>query len=256
MSTAEVRTIEKDLDAHEGSKRYENNLRGLAQKARSSGLPAVNDIAWFAYTGTMDAPRKRVRMAKKIAGEPTEVAVTRKEYFTVPVGSGESDAVLASIEKFQNSLPALAEELARFSVERGDRVSFKIPGNLQYFIKHPDSLVVHYGNPENSQDIREIVTRHLTAIGMSPVRDGRAETGFDFKSENDLFDGSHSSFMSSAIADSMVRAVKEKPEMAKADPARILAFLDRKCAEVAAYTPEQMLARLEAIHTAESNTNA
>lgn len=253
-STDEVRDIQKNLDSHNGSEKYEQNLRQLAQTATHSSIPVDNDIAWCSFTGAKEAPKKRVRMAKIIAGEPTEVTVSRKEYFTVPVGSGSADTVIARVEELQNALPALAEEFGQFSITKGDRVSFKTPGNLQYFIKHPDSLVVHYGNAENSAGIREIVARHLSAIGMSPVRDGRAETGFDFKSENELFDGSHSSLMSSVVADSMVRAVQAKPEMAKADPTQILTFLDRKFAEVGAYTPEEMLARLEAIHTAESQS--
>ncbi len=251
VSTVEVKSLEKNLNSYNGSEKYGLSLRQLAQTAASSNIPADNDIAWFSFTGNKNAPKKRVRMSKVIAGESVGVAISRKEYFSAPVGSGSPETVISRIGDFQKALLGLAEELGRFSIEKGDRVSFKTPGNLQYFIKHPDSLVVHYGNSENSADIREIVTRHLSAIGMSPTRDGRAETGFDFKSENELFSGSHSSLMSSVVAESMVRAVKEKPELAHAEPVQIQAFLDLKFAEVGAYSPEEMLAHLEAIYTTE-----
>lgn len=192
-------------------------------------------------------------MKKTIEGAPVEVVISRKEYFTVPAGSGSSEEVLARVMAFQNALPALAKDLSDLSIKNGDRISFKIPGNLQYFLKHPDSLVVHYGKEEQSAGIRAIVTQHLSALGMEPTRDGRAETGFDFKSETDLFDGSHSSLMSAVIADRMVRAVEATPALANARPADIQAFLDRAFTEVSAYSPPEMLTRLEQISTAQSS---
>lgn len=250
VSGTELKSLEKKIGGEAAAQAYEANLKNVAREAAVQGLPIDNDIGWFSYTGTKDAQRNRTRMNKVIGGKTVEVAISRKEYFTVPVGSGSPEEVLSRVAVFQNALPALAKELSELSIKNGDRISFKVPGNLQYFLKHPDSLVVHYGKEEQSVEIRAIVAKHLSALGMSPTRDNRAETGFDFKSETDLFDGSHSSLMSTVIADRMVRAVKANPALARAKPEDIQAFLDRTGTEVAGYSPAEMLARLEQITTA------
>lgn len=247
VSNTELKEVQRALGGEKAAKIYEENVRKVAQEGTLQGLPIDNDIAWFSYTGTKDVQRNRTRMRKEVNGKTVEVAVSRKEYFTVPVGSGSPEEVLKRMGVFQDALPALATDLARLSAKNGDRISFKIPGNLQYFIKHPDSLVVHYGKEEQSAEIRAIVTKHLSAIGMDPSRDGRAKTGFDFKSETDLFDGSHSLLISTVIADRMVRAVKTNPTLAHANPADIQTYLDRAFAEASAFTPSEILTRLEQV---------
>lgn len=245
VSREELETIEASFKKFGGREQYYENLRKVAQNAALQQIPSINDVAWFTLDNRTKPNRKLNQFQKSVNGEGVAVAVTPKEYFTVPISKNASEEAFKDILRFQDSLPLLAKEFRELSEAEDDSISFKIPGNLQYFIKHPDSLVVHYYNPALSEKIREIVGRHLGSIGLNPTREGRAESGFDFSSHKGQYDGSHSQLLSSIAADRMIELVKEHPKMAQSKPEEVVAFLDRVFAEYGEYSPKEVLQRLE-----------
>ena len=244
VSDVELHAIETSF-GEDGKKKYYANLRRVAQEASNNGLMVNNDVAWFSLYSNNPSARKTEQMTRVSDG--LKVSTTYKEYFTVPIKSSDAQSALLEIEGFQNALPAIAKDLADLSQSKDDQIKLKIPGNLQSFIKHPDSLVIHYRNPALSGQIREIVARHLEAVGLETMRENRTESGFDFDSKNELYSGSHSSLMASVAAHRLMETIKENPILANASPERLCAFLDKAFGDYAAFSPKELLARLDKI---------
>ncbi len=248
VSSQELDIIQKSLDSVNGSTEYSANLAKIKRAAESQGVRHADSIGWFSFQTTHPTTRKKIRFTKNDSLSGEYVDVTFKEYFTVPIPSGSPQAVVRNIERFQNVLPELAGDLQKLAEAEDDYIAIKTPETLQMFITHPDSLVVHYRNPAIASKVRSIVEKRLGTIGLDTSRHERVESGFDFASTNDNFDGSHSDLMASVAAARVRELVQDRPEMAGGSESEIREFLDNRAfSEYAKFTPAEMLNRLEKI---------
>lgn len=247
VSDAELVAIESSFNKVGAKEKYYAVLRRVAQEASLQGLTVNNDVAWFSLYGENLSAQKKERMARTVGGKTESVEISYKECFSVPIKSKDAQQASADIERFQNVLLRLAKELANVAQSENDQIKMKVPGNLQSFIKHPDSLVVHYRNPALSEKIRHVVERELGSVGFETMRENRTASGFDFDSENDLYNGSHSSLMASVAADTIIEHVKANPQLAQATAEQFIPFLDRAFGQYAALSPKELLSRLDKV---------
>ena len=247
VSDAELRIIEGAFNKIGGKEQYLENQRKTAHDAEAQALTVSYNIAWFGLYRENPSAQKPEKMARTIGGKNESVEISYKEYFTVPIEEKDARLALVNIERFQNVLPALAKELADLGQSENDQIQMKVPGNLQSFIKHPDSLVIHYRNPALSEKIRQVVEGVLGGARLKTYREGRAHSGFDFEGENELYSGSHSSLIASIVADKVIDAVRKNPELSKASAEEFILFLDKAFEEYSTLSPKEILSRLDTI---------
>lgn len=249
VSDAELTTIEEFFNEIGAKEKYYATLRKVAQEAGVQGLTVNNDVAWFSLYRENPAAKKKEQMARTVDEKTESVEISYKEYFTVPIKPKDAQSALGDIERFQNVLPVIAKELADLAQSENDQIKMKVPGNLQSFIKHPDSLVIHYRDPALSEKIRQIVHKELGAVALETMRENRTTSGFDLDAEDELYNGSHSSLMASLVADRIIGAVKANPQLADASIEQFIPFLDRAFGEYAKLSPKELLSRLDKIKT-------
>jgi len=89
---------------------------------------------------------------------------------------------LASIWNMLKYLLRLAKELRQLALHTNDSIQIKIPASFLSFVKHPDSVVIHYYNPRNKNEIPRILNGWLHTHGINSTKReyGRAEHARDF----------------------------------------------------------------------------
>lgn len=107
------------------------------------------------------------------------------------------------ISQFIDALPGLADkllELQNSDPNYPDRMQFKIPGNLNMFFNHHDSLVVHFRNKHNRQKVNSLINQYFSSVGINfENRDFRSSNGYDMNAKGDFQGGSHSELISQAL---------------------------------------------------------
>lgn len=247
ISELQRKSIESEFAKVNGKERYAKTFSEIGTAARADGLKVNNDIAWFSIYSENPLAKKKERLSKNFGNETKSVEISYKEYFTLQIPQGNTERALGTIERLQRSLPSIAHDLASLAESENDQIKMKVPGNLQTFITHPDSIVIHYRDQGLSRKIRELVNTKLQEAGLSSFRDNRTESGFDMDSKDELYSGSHSSLMASVVADRVIQNIKQNPHLADASVQNFIEFLDRTCSEYAKFTPKEMLAKLDTV---------
>lgn len=247
VSHDELRTLEDSFIGIDGDSKFAQSLQGLKSGATTKEFKVSDKGAWFGIYEKNPNARKRLRFENGAKGVAVEVDF--KEYFTVPVSSIDPEKALQAMEHFHGALLGIANDLEVLSTAEQDSIEIKTPGNLQYFIKHPDSLVIHFRNKELAQKIRDIVVTRLSATGLYPTRDGRSQSGFDFDSNKEEYKGSHSSLLSKLGADHLMKAVTKNPQLRTSTPDALSHFLTQKLAELSTLDPQEVVRRVGEIET-------
>lgn len=93
-----------------------------------------------------------------------------------------SASVYREIEKFLGALPEIYKRVNVLALAKGVHINLKYPNDLTSFLRHPDSLVIHFDDPALGPDVQRIVSDVLNDRGVGmPARPLRGDFGFDFK---------------------------------------------------------------------------
>jgi len=135
------------------------NVREAIEKS----IDANKDLSWDstpAWIGINTRPEAGKRDGTSI-----------KTYATIPIAE----------YAFIQHIPELAKELRRLSFESDDVVKIKFPPNLNGFLAHNDSIVVHFKKIENIEKVLKILDDWMKMNGISeaPREMGRTKVAAD-----------------------------------------------------------------------------
>ncbi len=140
------------------SDEYNNVLRPkLDSDMKSLGFPGNNNPGWSGYSLRPEATKK--------------VGPNIKVYETVDINQ----------PNYIENIPALAKKLREIAVESDDSMDLKVPNGYLGFIKHNDSIVVHFKNQENASKVQEVISAWMAEnnIKESPRELGRTKIAID-----------------------------------------------------------------------------
>ncbi len=140
------------------SDEYNNVLRPkLDSDMEALGFPGNNNPGWSGYTLRPEATKK--------------VGPNIKVYETVDMNQ----------PNYIESIPALAKKLREIAVESDDSMDLKVPNGYLGFIKHNDSIVVHFKNQENASKVQEAISSWMAEYNIkeSPRELGRTKVAID-----------------------------------------------------------------------------
>jgi len=149
-------TLQKDRKQQ--SDNYNKILRPkLDSDMEALGFPGDNDAAWSGYSLRPEAAKK--------------VGPNIKVYETIDMNQ----------PNYIESIPALAKKLREIAVESDDSMDIKVPNGYLGFLKHNDSIVVHFKNQENATKVQEAINSWMAEnnIKQSPRELGRTKVAID-----------------------------------------------------------------------------
>lgn len=246
----ELKALDKKFSAedhHSYAELVEDIISSLAEsevfkiKGKDGGSPWSH--VWYENKFAMQKKNLRV-------SEQENVEVSFKQYFTFVPLSKTHEGVFEEMNKFIQVIPELAKKLRLLGLTHVDEIELKVPNNILFFISHPDSLVVHFRNERIAGDVRRAVDEICKKHGITITRKGRAEAGFDFRSNKGkqaYLSGSHSELIAKAIAKDIARDIKRNKSFAPQDSESFLAWFDGEVETKGKLSPEDMLKHLEPI---------
>lgn len=88
----------------------------------------------------------------------------------------------SSIWDMLKYLLKLAIDIQQIGIRNNDKINIKIPGSFLSFIKHSDSIVIHYNNHESKKDIEKTLQDWLKRYNIKTLKRDydRAEHARDF----------------------------------------------------------------------------
>ena len=201
--TEELKKLEKTFSEKERfayAELVEHTFQNLTQEGlfNMKGVDGGEPWTYAWYENKFAIPKRNLRVSEK-----ESVDVHEKQYFTFAPLSKTHEGVYEEIQKFVNIVPELMAALRLFGLEHGDQIQLKIPNGILFLLAHPDTLVVHFNDKRNASAIRSIVQEVFDKHGVVITRKGRAEAGFDFRSNKGKYaslSGSHSELIAKAIA--------------------------------------------------------
>ncbi len=210
----------------------EPDYAGLLDSMKFNGTHRTDfgGMHWGVTYGVHSKPREKVGERK----------VTYKSYFTFRPRSGTPEGRFEEIRNFVRLLPRLHEELRPLQEQHSAGIAMKIPGDLLTLLRHPDSLVVHYSDPELAGEIEATVQRLAQEQGVNFDRfPTRAHRGFDFEvpTEHASASSSHSELVSRAVAK---RFMAEYDKLEGKPEGELAAWLMQKVKLASSWTPQQM----------------
>jgi len=178
---------------------YSSNLRNyLLARAASSSVSNYNMTfnEYWTYFKFLDKNQKREPL---FISEDLGVEVSYKTYFTLKAETPEQ--FISNYRKFAEAFPDILNLLGGAAGANKDLIGAKINSNAYHAYSSTDNLVVYTLTEEGAGkylgDIKRILERH----GV----EAEYRTGFDFRSSDSRFNGSHTQMISRIIAKSLFR---------------------------------------------------
>ncbi len=103
----------------------------------------------------------------------------RKAYLTVPMNE----------YSFIQHLPEIAEKLRELAVETDDVIKIKVPRNLTSFLAHNDSIVVHFKNENNGEEVLNTLRSWMKENNISEGKRELGRTNIAADSKENSFSG-------------------------------------------------------------------
>lgn len=129
---------------------------------RENNLKTDSNPAWFSI---------------KSRNIENEKSLNYKMYLTIPVKE----------YSFIKYLLELSKKLDNLAIQTSDNISLKVPYNLLWFLTHNDSIVIHFKNINNMEDIEQILNEWMKNNSINEEKRNLWRTKFAIDSENTSF---------------------------------------------------------------------
>lgn len=113
--------------------RYNKTLELAQRVVKENKMDRESNPAWFSISAIPELKKEWLNY---------------KHYTTIPIQN----------YNYITSMPNLANQLRKLWLESDDAISLKVPSNFIWFLKHNDSIVVHFKKKENSSQITNIIS--------------------------------------------------------------------------------------------------
>lgn len=113
--------------------RYNKTLELTQKVIKENEMDRESNPAWYWISTTPEIQKEWLNY---------------KHYTTIPIQN----------YNYITEIPKLAYKLRKLWLENDDAISIKVPNNFIGFLKHNDSIVVHFKNQENSEKITNIIS--------------------------------------------------------------------------------------------------
>ncbi len=103
--------------------------------------------------------------------------------------------------EYISNLPELGKRLRQIAIESGDTMDVKIPNGYLGFLKHNDSIVVHFKNQGNAEKVQQAIQFWMSenGINQAPRELGRTKVAVDQHKTEEADKSSFSELVSNNI---------------------------------------------------------